>query len=212
MVRGGWKRLRGAAAGARADEPQMTAAVPALSVFFLDRTWKPVMRTVRVITLSTCPVPALEFRSIQPASEAYRLECGLRNEVLRRPLGLDLRDDDLSAEADQSHFGLFDGGSLVACVIVMALTPSEVKLRQMAVSPAAQGKGVGRQLLDRLHIELLRQGCEKIVLHARMSAVGFYSKLGYHVDGEEFTEVGIPHRKMWKRLADHRTALALCPR
>ena len=150
-------------------------------------------------------MPALEFRPIPPASEAYRLECELRNEVLRRPLGLDLRDDDLSAEADQLHFGLFDGESLVACVIVMPLTPSEVKLRQMAVFPAAQGRGLGRQLLEQLHLELVRQGREKIVLHARMSAIGFYSKLGYHVEGEEFTEVGIPHRKMWKRLADPRT-------
>jgi predicted GNAT family N-acyltransferase len=28
--------------------------------------------------------------------------------------------------------------------------------------------------------------------------VGFYRKLGYHLEGEPFLEVGIPHFKMWK--------------
>lgn len=144
----------------------------------------------------------LEFRSIPHDSEAYRLECELRNEVLRRPLGLDLRDDDLTAEAHQWHFGLFNGASLVACVIVMPLTRTEVKLRQMAVAPAAQGGGLGRLLLERLHAELVRQGCESVVLHARLTAVGFYSKLGYRCEGEDFTEVGIPHRRMWRNLVE----------
>jgi len=147
-------------------------------------------------------VADFEFRSIPPASEAYHLECELRNEVLRRPLGLDLRNEDLTAEADQTHFGLFGGESLVACVIVMPLTQSEVKIRQMAVAPAAQGRGLGRLLLERLHGELLRQGCERVVLHARLTAVGFYSKLGYRCEGEEFTEVGIPHRRMWRNLVE----------
>jgi predicted GNAT family N-acyltransferase len=183
----------------------MTAAVPAAPVFFLDTMQGSVMGWFFVETLFIPAVADLEFRTIPPASEAYRLECALRNEVLRRPLGMDLRDEDLTAEADQSHFGLFDGETLVACVIVMPLTTTEVKLRQMAVSPAAQGKGVGRQLLERLHLELLRQGREKVVLHARLTAVGFYSKLGYHGEGGEFTEVGIPHRKMSRRLVETRT-------
>jgi predicted GNAT family N-acyltransferase len=164
----------------------------------------PVRGAAFVETLSSAPVADLEFRSIAPDSEAYRLECELRNEVLRRPLGLDLRDEDLTAEAGHFHFGLFDGESLVASVIVMPLTPSEVKLRQMAVAPAAQGRGLGRLLLERLHAELRRQGCERVILHARLTAVGFYSKLGYRCEGEEFTEVGIPHRRMWKRLAEPR--------
>ena len=184
-------------------------ALPAgLPAFLLDTMGAADTEGFILETTSVIPVADPEFRPIPPVSAAYRLECELRNEVLRRPLGLDLRDEDLTAEADQSHYGLFEGEKLLACVIVMPLTGTEVRLRQMAVSPAAQGQGLGRRLLERLHLELVRQGREKVVLHARLTAVGFYSKLGYHGEGEEFTEVGIPHRKMWKRLVEPRTELS----
>jgi predicted GNAT family N-acyltransferase len=35
-------------------------------------------------------------------------------------------------------------------------------------------------------------------MHARMTAVGFYTKLGYAKVGHEFREVGIPHVRMEK--------------
>lgn len=43
-----------------------------------------------------------------------------------------------------------------------------------------------------------RRGYKRIYLHARAYAIPFYEGLGYHVFGEEFTEVGIPHRHMQK--------------
>jgi predicted GNAT family N-acyltransferase len=38
----------------------------------------------------------------------------------------------------------------------------------------------------------------KIVLHARKAAVGFYRKLGYKIASGEFIEVTIPHFMMEK--------------
>jgi predicted GNAT family N-acyltransferase len=37
-------------------------------------------------------------------------------------------------------------------------------------------------------------------MHARKSAVGFYEKLGYEIEGDEFEEVTIPHYEMQKTL------------
>ncbi|GAA5134945.1 hypothetical protein GCM10023213_07420 [Prosthecobacter algae] len=48
---------------------------------------------------------------------------------------------------------------------------------------------------------LQREGVRQFTLHARSSVLGFYSRLGYLPVGEEFTEVGIPHRKMVKELS-----------
>ncbi len=48
-------------------------------------------------------------------------------------------------------------------------------------------------------------------MHARLTAVGFYAKLGYSQVSPEFLEVGIPHVKMEKRRRDasgHRGQLA----
>lgn len=141
------------------------------------------------------------FSSIEFGSEDYRKECALRDRVLRAPLGLRLADEDLNVELEQDHFGLFDDArNLVACAIVVQLSPGEAKIRQMAVSGAHQRQGHGQYLMRSLEFHLAALGCQRVSLHARTSAVGFYEKLGYTRIGGEFTEVGIPHIRMEKRL------------
>jgi predicted GNAT family N-acyltransferase len=139
------------------------------------------------------------FREIEFGSGDYRLECELRDEVLRRPLGLSLDDENLDAERQQLHCGLFgDGGKLIGCVIAVPQAVAVAKRRQMAVRAEQQGKGHGRRLIHGIEMHLARQGCLHLVLHARLTAVGFYAKLGYSIAGPEFTEVGIPHVRMEK--------------
>lgn len=142
----------------------------------------------------------MTFTEIHYGSEAYRSEFALRHEVLRVPIGLSLHDEDLSNEPDQLHFGLFDDDELVACVIAVVLSPNEAKIRQMAVSPEHQGKGCGRRIIEGLERNLAARGVTHFSMHARMSAVGFYVKLGYSTIGGEFTEVGLPHVRMEKSL------------
>ncbi len=142
----------------------------------------------------------MTFTEIPYGSEAYQAECALRHEVLRLPIGLSLHDEDLSSERDQLHFGLFDEDELVACVIAVLASPTEAKIRQMAVSPEHQGKGCGRRIIEGLEEHLAARRVTYFSMHARMTAVGFYGKLGYSKVGEEFTEVGIPHVRMEKRV------------
>jgi predicted GNAT family N-acyltransferase len=142
------------------------------------------------------------FRKIDFKSDNYECECALRDEVLRRPLGLSLYDEDLSGERAQLHFGLFDSNNtLSACVIAVPVSAHEVKLRQMAVKADCQGQGLGRRILNDLEKFLEKQGAVFFSLHARQSAIRFYEKSGYDVTGDEFIEVGIPHVKMVKRIA-----------
>jgi len=45
------------------------------------------------------------------------------------------------------------------------------------------------------------RGFERLRLDSQIRAVGFYERLGYEViDGEPFTDAGIPHRSMAKEL------------
>ena len=141
----------------------------------------------------------LIFREIVFETEEYRLECGLRDEVLRRPLGLALTAEELAGEGDQLHFGLFEpDGGLVACVVAIRISPGDARIRQMAVSPVHQGRGLGKRLMKALETELRSRGFTNLVLHARASAVGFYEKLGYTVDGDEFIDVSVSHFRMVK--------------
>ena len=120
------------------------------------------------------------FREIEFGSGEFEKECELRNEVLRLPLGLNLYHEDISQERQQLHFGLFDPyGNLLACVIAVAYLPAEAKIRQMAVKAEYRGKGYGRIMLQSLEDQLAQMGITHLFMHARLSAVGFYQKLGY---------------------------------
>ena len=145
----------------------------------------------------------LEFVRIEHDSDRYRDLVALRRRVLRTPLGLDFTTEQLGEERADIHIGAYLKGELVACVALAARDKprgSPLKLRQMTVDPGHQGLGVGRRLIafaEKLSAEM---GYREIVLHARESALRFYESVGYVAEGEPFTEVTIPHRKMVKRL------------
>jgi predicted GNAT family N-acyltransferase len=147
----------------------------------------------------SAPAP---FREIGFGTEEYRVECRLRDEILRRPLGLSLTAEDLAGEESQLHFGLFDpGGELIACVVAVILSPTEARVRQMAVSPARQGMGLGLRMMSELEANLRVRGITKLVLKARAQAVGFYEKLGYAAVGDAFVDLTIPHFRMVKTIS-----------
>ena len=113
-----------------------------------------------------------------------------------------MADENLEVEREQQHFGMFDdNGLLLACVVPAPLSPSLVKLRQMAVATAYQRQGLGRNLLSGVEAILLGGGVTTLTLHARWSAVGFYRRLGYATHGERFIEIGLPHVEMRKQLS-----------
>lgn len=143
----------------------------------------------------------MQFRIIDFDSDAYRQTLWLREQVLRRPLGQSLSERDLEGEQDQWHFGLFDeNGRLTACLVAAPTGDRSVRLRQMAVDPDHHSQGLGRRLIRAVEEELDRRGITSIGLHARTSAAGFYARLGYRATGDEFMEVGVPHRAMGKTL------------
>jgi predicted GNAT family N-acyltransferase len=148
----------------------------------------------------TTPIP-MNFREIAYGSDEYGQECLLREQVLRAPLKLSLRDEDLGGENEQMHFGLFQpGGGLLACLLAVQIDATGAKLRQMAVSPDHQRTGLGRKLMEEVERNLHSRGFTRLTLHARATAAGFYQKLGWTTIGGEFEEVGIPHFKMEKTI------------
>lgn len=129
----------------------------------------------------------------------YDQEIKLRNEVLRKPLGMDLLTEDLSREVNDIHIGLFRGQELIGTLI---LTPGQgyVKMRQVAVAENARGINAGTQMVQFSEEVAREKGFSRIELNARLEAVKFYLKNGYTTVGNQFTEVGIPHFKMVKEL------------
>lgn len=140
------------------------------------------------------------FQELIINSPAYQCALQLRNEVLRKPLGLSLFDENLSTEHDNYGVLAFDDAQLVGCIMLQPVTESCVKFRQMAVSPLKQKSGIGTLIVQEAERLAIKHGFSEVVLHARESAIGFYTRLGYSIQGARFMEVSIPHFKMKKSL------------
>jgi ribosomal protein S18 acetylase RimI-like enzyme len=124
----------------------------------------------------------------------------LRNDLLRRPLGLNFTPEELEKEKEEILIGAFEEEKMLGCCMLIRQDPATVRLRQMAVLNNLQGKGIGRALMQFAENIARDRGFHKITMHARKTAVGFYEKLGYRVCGEQFEEVTIPHYVMEKLL------------
>ncbi|MEJ0022043.1 MAG: GNAT family N-acetyltransferase [Alphaproteobacteria bacterium] len=89
----------------------------------------------------------IELRIIETTSPIYPSQQRLRDEVLRKPLGRQLSAADIDRDRAGAHFVAVREGEVVACVGLYPDGPGKVRLRQMAVSPALQGQGVGLRVL-----------------------------------------------------------------
>lgn len=113
----------------------------------------------------------------------------------------------LSLEIDESeayclHFVLYNdlGNAVATCRILPNQDHSKATLQRMAVLPDQQGKHFGNHLLEEVITFCKQQGFKEIILHAQLTAKGFYDKLGFIPFGEEFEEAGIQHISMMKTL------------
>ncbi|NOT36715.1 MAG: GNAT family N-acetyltransferase [Saprospiraceae bacterium] len=141
------------------------------------------------------------FFQIDFGSPDYDEAVSLRNKVLRIPLGLEFTEEQLEEEWNQLHFVLRNSeDKTIACLIFKIENSDVLKMRQVAVDDSYQSKGCGSKLVIGSELWATANGYKKIELHARDKAVEFYNKLGYVTVGEEFIEVGIPHRSMEKIL------------
>ncbi len=140
------------------------------------------------------------IRKIEYGSDEYHQELKLRNEILRKPLNLNIHNEDLASEKEQIHFGAFHEKKLIAVLVIKKLNDKEVKIRQVVVRKKYQGSKIGTRIMNRAEEYALQQGFVRIKLKARRRSAGFYIKLGYQRTGEETWEVTLPHWPMFKEL------------
>lgn len=136
----------------------------------------------------------ITVREVAFASEDYRRMVACRNKVLREPMGRTLSEQELARDVSLRHFAAFDAqGNVVGTVLLEAQTDSRLRARQVSVHPAVQGKGVGALLMRFVEEAGRKGGFSEMVLHARETAVPFYTRIGYVAEGEFFEESGLPH-------------------
>lgn len=142
-----------------------------------------------------------EVKEIPFASSVYAAELAIRNEVLRKPLGLDISQDDLSQEAEFIHLGIFVAHKLVGVCYLKEIDADIMQIKQVALLNEYQGNQLGRKLLTAAEERCRTAGKQFIKLEARQSAWGFYTKLAYYfADEPPFTQIGGVQKLMWKNL------------
>ena len=144
--------------------------------------------------------PRLQCREIKYGSPEYDATVALRDEVLRRPLGLLFNENQLNEESLEYHLACYRDDRLVACLVLSLRTSTTIRMRQVAVAPDCQRQGIGSVLVRFAEKFAWAHGYTEIMAHARESALPFYLKLGYAPVGPRFTEIGISHVEVQKRL------------
>lgn len=146
----------------------------------------------------------MHFRIIEYGSCDYQDMVSLRDAILRKPLGLTFTEAYLQQEINDCLIGCYltenEKELLAGCCILTPVDENTVQLRQMAVAPEFQGRGIGRDIIVFAEQQAISNGFRELMMHARKTAAGFYEKLGYKIHGDEFMEVGIAHYEMRKRL------------
>ena len=143
----------------------------------------------------------ITYRQITTADREYEAEKALRNRVLRAPLGLTLSEEDVRGEEQQIHVvALDERGEVVGCVLIAPAADGTARIRQMAVQEHFRGKGIGAGLMAQAETIARALPARKVTMHARLSARGFYERLGYRVTSDVFMQVTIPHVAMEKTL------------
>jgi GNAT superfamily N-acetyltransferase len=142
----------------------------------------------------------MALKIIDHGSKEYQQMVKLRDDILRKPLGLGFTKEELDKEKDNMLIGAFEDDDMLGCCMLVEENPGTVRLRQMAVLNDLQGKGIGRALMNFAENLARDSGYKILSMHARKNAIGFYEKMGYQITGDEFEEVTIPHYVMYKQL------------
>ena len=134
----------------------------------------------------------------------------LRRRVLRPswPPGSAMHGDD---QDDALHLATrdADGAVIGTCVLLPGRSfpprPDDGpawQLRGMATADGLRGRGIGAAVLGAA-LELARErGAAVIWCEARTTAMAFYLRHGFAVEGAEYlpAESGLPHHLLWRRL------------
>ncbi|MCC8019873.1 MAG: GNAT family N-acetyltransferase [Rikenellaceae bacterium] len=140
----------------------------------------------RIYKIVSSPEELLKAYCIRSIVFVEEQECPYREEFDRL---------DLTA----THFLALDGDEPVATARVRVV-PGAVKFERLAVRKQYRGGGAGRDFFGYVLSYMESLGPGKIILHAQAHLTGFYESFGFVRKGDLFTEAGIPHYYMEKKL------------
>lgn len=135
--------------------------------------------------------------SLQTQAAAFYLRYQIF--VLEQKIASEFEFDQLDTP-DRKYVVIFDKDLPVATVRFQKIDDETLNPDRLCVHANYRKQGLGEQLLDQIEKQGTKEGCQRSILSAEVSAEGFYKKLGYQVISDVFEEDGIPVIKMQKNL------------
>jgi YbgC/YbaW family acyl-CoA thioester hydrolase len=164
-----------------------------------------------VTTQTSRPIPAALrdwLQAFEAGEDMVTLRCGdwhelgadasrIRTEVFVQEQQIPQEMEWDVADATATHAVAYNRlGQAVATGRLLAHAPGGGRIGRMAASRVLRGAGLGSAVLRALISAAHERGENQVVLHAQRSAEGFYTRLGFSVQGSPFEEAGIAHIEM----------------
>ncbi|HEY4084272.1 MAG TPA: YbgC/FadM family acyl-CoA thioesterase [Burkholderiaceae bacterium] len=165
------------------------------------QTSKPIPAPLRqVIDAYEAGEPVVEVR-VGDWAELGEAASAIRTAVFVHEQKIPIEMEWDEADASCLHAVAFNRfGQALATGRLLEHVPGVAKIGRMAVMRSMRGSRVGREVLDALMRKGRELGYSEVLLHAQLSALGFYLRAGFVERGEQFEEAGIGHVEMVRSL------------
>jgi len=143
-------------------------------------------------------------RLVKPETEAeFEQYYQFRWRLLRAPHKLPSGSERDEYDTVAIHRMLQDeAGNTIAVARMHQISAEEAQLRYVAVDDDYQGRGLGSKLVSVMEEIAREMGIARILINARLNALDFYHRCGFHPVGDGPTHFGkIKHQQMRKDLA-----------
>lgn len=133
---------------------------------------------------------------IRPWQEAQKDAYQVRREVFILEQGVpeDLEIDEFDPVA--FHALAYSDSACIGTARLHLNDDGSGQIGRMAILSSFRNQGLGRQIMKVLIETARSNGISSLILHAQVSAIPFYEKLGFITNGPIYDEAGIPHRNM----------------
>lgn len=108
-----------------------------------------------------------------------------------------LRLDPDGNDTECLHCFLKDGDTVVACLRAQYTDNDKKEVKIGRIVTLTHGGGIGKLLMtESLAAIKEKMPFDRLFVHSRDSAIGYYEKMGFVVVSEEFDDCGVPHVEM----------------
>lgn len=136
-----------------------------------------------------CQITVTKVTSQQDLEKVFAIRKSVFVEEQNCPPELEWENEDVSI-----HFlAKYEGENAGACR--WRKTEKGYKLERFAVLKEFRNKGIAQEMIRTVLADLPKEA-EYVYLHAQLTAVPLYQKMGFVAEGEQFEEADIQHYKM----------------